>query len=384
MSELLAAIEAGQTVPSSWYTDPAVFKREQAAILRGGWHYVTDTGSLPDPGGQVRWEIGGVPIVLVRGLDGLIRGFVNICRHRAHPVVLEDQCRTSLQCHYHGWTYDLDGSLRNAPRSKEEPEFDPAPLGLEPIQVHVWGPMVWANVSLDAPVFDDYADGLKALLRSRGCRVEEHELAFGHDWIVDCNWKVLLDNTIECYHCPTSHPELSRALVMDPDKQELAIGGRYWIYHRIPFRDGVPDGITWQRDASGELTYFFNYIFPAAYVQYTGKGFDVGSVQAIAVDKVRWRHLAFLPKDTPPEVRAAGQRALEQTPTINQDVAICNRVQAAHESGFAPPGHLLPQSEHLLTHFYKLIVELVTGDSAGNEPDPNLNDVEQAAVAHGQ
>lgn len=362
-SELLDAIEAGQTVPSSWYTDPAVFEREQVAILRTSWHYVTDTGSLSRPGSQFRWDIGGVPVVLVRGLDGEIRGFVNICRHRAHPVVLEDRCRNTLQCHYHGWTYDLDGSLRNAPRSEEEPAFDAVHLGLLPIQVHVWGPMVWANVSLEAPAFDDYVDGMKPLLESRGCRVEEHERAFGHEWVVDCNWKVLLDNTIECYHCPTSHPELSRALVMDPRKQDLVIGGRHWIYHRIPFRDGVPDGLTLHRDASGELTYFFNYVFPAAYVQYTGVGFDVGSVQAIAVDKVRWRHLAFLPADTPPEARAACQRALENEPTIHQDVAICNRVQAAHETGYAPPGQLLPGSEHLLTHFYKLIVEFVTGDA---------------------
>src|SRR5262245_1947214 len=103
--------------------------------------------------------------------------------------------------------------------------------------------MIWANVSLEAPAFDDYADGMKALLRSHGCRVEDHELAFGHEWVVDCNWKVLLDNSIECYHCPTCHPELSRALVMDPDRQRLLIGGRNWIYHLIPFRDDVPDGI---------------------------------------------------------------------------------------------------------------------------------------------
>ena len=359
--ELLDAIDAGQTVPSSWYTDPAVFEREQAAIMRTGWHYVTDTGSLPELGSQFRWEIGGVPIVLVRGVDEAIRGFVNICRHRAHPVVLENQCRNTLQCHYHGWTYDLDGSLRNAPRSKEEPAFDPSSLGLVPIQVHVWGPMVWANISLDALGFDDYTDAMKSALYDRGLRVDEHELVFGHEWIVDCNWKVLLDNTIECYHCPTSHPELSRALVMDPDKQELAIGNRNWIYHVIPFRDGVPEGFTVQRDARGELTYFFNYVFPSAYVQYTGKGFDVGSVQAISVNKVRWRHLAFLPKDTPAEVRAAGQRYIENEPTINQDVVICNRVQAAHASGFAPPGRLLPGSEHLLTHYYRLIVQLVTG-----------------------
>ncbi|MGH9273718.1 MAG: aromatic ring-hydroxylating oxygenase subunit alpha, partial [Acidimicrobiales bacterium] len=314
---------------------------------------------------QVLWDIGGVPIVVVRGADGEVRGFVNICRHRAHPVVLEDQCRNTLQCHYHGWTYDLDGSLRNAPRSDEESDFDPRPLGLVPIQIHVWGPMVWANVSLDAPGFDDYADGLKALVQSRGCRVDGYELAFGHEWTLDCNWKVLLDNTIECYHCPTTHPELSRMLVMDSDKQELVIGGRTWIYHLIPYRDGVAETLRMFGEPDGERIYYFNYVFPSAYVQFTGRGFDVGSVQAVAVDRVRWRHLSFLPKDTPAEVREAGQRAIGQNSTINEDVVICNRVQAAHESGFAPPGHLLPQSEHLLTHFYKLIVERVTGASEG-------------------
>jgi hypothetical protein len=122
----------------------------------------------------------------------------------------------------------------------------------------------------------------------------------------------------------------------------------------------VPDGINWQRGADGDLTYFFNFVFPGTYVQYSGKGFDVGSMQALAVDKVRWRHLAFLPKGTPEEVREAGRQYLVHEPTINQDVVICNRVQAAHETGLAPAGQLLPRSEHLLTHFYKLIVELVS------------------------
>jgi len=223
--------------------------------------------------------------------------------------------------------------------------------------------MVWANVSLDAPSFGDYADGLEALVASRGCGVDGYELAFGHEWTLDCNWKVLLDNTIECYHCPTTHPELSRALVMDPDRQQLRIGGRNWIYHLIPYRDGVADFIASQGEPNGEPIYFFNYVFPASYVQFTGRGFDVGSVQAVAVDRVRWRHLSFLPPGTTAEARAAGGRALGQNSTINEDVAICNRVQAAHESGFAPPGNLLPKSEHLLTHFYRLIVELVTGEA---------------------
>ena len=100
-----------------------------------------------------------------------------------------------------------------------------------------------------------------------------------------------------------------------------------------------------------------------------GRGDSWDQGQAIAVDQVRWRHLVFLPKDTPAELRAIGQQILAGNSTINEDVAICSRVQAAHASGFAPPGNLLPRSEHLLTHFYKLIVELVAG-SQNNPTEP--------------
>ena len=346
-SEVRAAVAAGQTVPSSWYTDPAVFRKEQARILRTGWHYVTDTSRLRAVGDQVTWDIGGVPIVLVRDAGDDIRGFVNICRHRAHPVVLEDQCRNTLQCHYHGWTYALDGSLRNAPRSSEEPSFDPSPLGLQPIQVHVWGPMVWANVSTDAPAFDDDADGLDAHLRSTGCRVEEHELAFGHEWEIACNWKVFQDNTIECYHCPTTHPEFSRAIVQDPERQLLGIGGPNWIHHALPFRD---DASRW---------YHFCWLLPGTYLQHTGRGFDVGTVEIIDVDRLHLRHIGFAPATDTPEQIARAQALLDADPTLDQDTEICRLVQRSHDAGVAPPGRLLAGRELLLTHLYRRIVEMM-------------------------
>src|SRR5262245_26409591 len=175
MSPLLDSIDAGFTLPSEWFSDPAIFREEQRKILRRAWHFVTSTDRLAEVGDVFPWAIGGVPIVLVRTEDGSIRGYENICRHRAYTVVPEAGNRTTLQCHYHGWTYDLDGTLRSAPRANGPLGFDPAEVCLPRVQVHVWGPLVWVNPSLDAPSFDEWtagADGgpsLKERVQERGC-----------------------------------------------------------------------------------------------------------------------------------------------------------------------------------------------------------------------
>jgi choline monooxygenase len=354
MRDLLESIEAGFTLPSQWYSDPAIFREEQRKILRQSWHFVTHTGELAEVGDVVPWEIGGVPIVLVRAADGSIRGYENICRHRAYPIVTESGNRRTLQCHYHGWTYDLDGALKSAPKANGDIPFDIAEVCLPRIQVAVWGPMVWVNPCLDAPSFDEWTDGMNELLLSRGCDVTEAEPATEASWEIDANWKVFQDNTIECYHCPTTHPEFSRAIVQDPARQIMAVGGRYWIHHAIPFRDGIPEGPTYVPD-----TYFYNWVFPTTYLQHSGKGFDIGTIDVVGVDRLRFRHLWFAPTGTAPDVIALAQRHLDGDATIPQDVQICRLVQHSHDSGVAPAGRLLPGREALLTHFYKLIVEMM-------------------------
>ena len=239
--ELLESLEAGFALPSSWYTDRTLFDQERRRLLRRGWHYGAHTGELSEPGDQALCQVAGVPVVLVAGEDGEIRGFVNICRHRAHIVVNEPGNRRTLQCMYHGWTYNLDGCLRRAPRAETELEFDPAEFGLIPVQTAVWGPMVWVNVDRDAPGFFDWIGGLPELVATHGLDLEAQQYAFEGEWEIPTNWKVFLDNAIECYHCPTCHPGLADVLEMDPELHKLSVGGRYWISHEVPFRKSATD-----------------------------------------------------------------------------------------------------------------------------------------------
>src|SRR3954465_15281923 len=123
--DLAASLESGATLPALWYTDRAGLERELEHVFPQACQDAVAAAGLAAEGAFLTVRAGRVPIVVVRGRDGDLRGFVNVCRHRGSELVLEERgCRRTLQCHYHAWTYDLDGSLRAAPGSAEEPGFD--------------------------------------------------------------------------------------------------------------------------------------------------------------------------------------------------------------------------------------------------------------------
>ena len=123
---------------------------ERERLFARAWTYAGPAEWVSEPGSYFAAQIGHVPVAVVRGSDGVLRGFVNVCRHRGHLVVEGTGCRETLQCPYHAWTYDLDGSLRKAPRSEREPGFDPTGLSLAPVSVDTWGPFVFVNPDPDA------------------------------------------------------------------------------------------------------------------------------------------------------------------------------------------------------------------------------------------
>lgn len=359
--ELLESLAGGFALPSDWYTDEALFLKERDRVLRRGWHYAMHTDGLPTSGRAII-EVAGAPLVLVRDDDGILRGFVNICRHRAHPLVSDEGIHRELRCQHDAWEYDLEGRLRSTPDTSGQ-DLEQDQLHLVPVLTAVWGPTVWVNVDLSAPPFFDYVAGLPSLVASHGVDVDAHTLAFVDEWEIGANWKVFLDNAIECYHCPTCHPALSQVLEMDPALHELSIGGRYWISHKVPLRQsavGTDVAVPSARASADQLFYHFHWIFPTTYFQYAGAGFDIGTIGVSGVNSIRFRHLTFLPNDMTEDEIAERRRRLDADPTVSEDVAICERVQSAHEAGFAPPGRLLPRSEWLLQHFQRVIVESLT------------------------
>src|SRR5262245_17709351 len=116
----MATAAATQTLPYDWYVDPAAFRVERERIFAHAWQYVGHAGAVAEPGSLHAAQAGHIPVLLVRGRDEVLRGFVNVCRHRGFVLCESTDTRLSIQCPYHAWTYDLDGSLLNAPRAEHE------------------------------------------------------------------------------------------------------------------------------------------------------------------------------------------------------------------------------------------------------------------------
>jgi choline monooxygenase len=129
-SELSAALEAGATLPADWYSDPDVLALERERIFAATWQCVGHGADVAEPGTYLTGFAAHIPVVVVRGKDGELRGFVNVCRHRGHIVAQGAGRRATLQCPYHAWTYGLDGCLRGAPRTRDDASFDGGALGL--------------------------------------------------------------------------------------------------------------------------------------------------------------------------------------------------------------------------------------------------------------
>ncbi|HKC78182.1 MAG TPA: aromatic ring-hydroxylating dioxygenase subunit alpha, partial [Gaiellaceae bacterium] len=218
------------TLPYGWYTDPEILRRERERIFRPAWQYVGHTGQLAQPG-YFATQIGETPVVVTRDRDGVLRGFVNVCRHRGFVIADGEQRRETLQCPYHAWTYGLDGRLRAAPRSEEEADFPQDELGLLPVAVDTWGPFVFANAGPEPEPLTQALGSLPAQVAELGLDVDS--LVFRTRWEaeVEANWKIVCENFLECYHCQVAHPGFSEVIDVSPEAYVLSSDGRLTTQH---------------------------------------------------------------------------------------------------------------------------------------------------------
>ena len=340
-------IEAGRTLPSSWYTDEDIFEQEKRAIFRRAWEYVGHRGQVAEPGDYFTCQVGGIPIVVVCGKDETVRAFVNICRHRHHAVAVGAGRRSTLQCNYHAWTYKLDGSFSGAPRSKEEPGFDGSALCLQSVAVDFLGNMVFVNPSGDAPSLAEVLGPIPALGRGKGLPFDDAVFQGRRVVEFDANWKIAWDNNCECYHCPTVHNSWYKKARLDKD--------HVYSYPIGPFQfESVVDQDPVMLPDNG---YF---CWPA--ICFTSSA-AAGKVEALekmsgSADKSEhpgffaWRFIPISPKRSRIELDAYCVENLtdEQIDewfevilsVVEEDRDVCDRVQVAHESGVGELGTLIP------------------------------------------
>ena len=204
-------------------------------------------------------------MVLVRDKARNLRAFLNICRHRHHPVVQGAGNRPLFTCFYHSWSYALDGSLVRAPRSDEAPAFDPSRLGLKPVSVATWGDMVFVDLSGRSPPLEQALGAAREHAIERGLPIETAKFRGRRSMTVAANWKLVWDNNCECYHCPTVHARWYSQVRLDPE--------HYWDRRIGPYHYETESAIL--ADHPSQFAY---YVWPSFYFQSSDANYLKGSM----------------------------------------------------------------------------------------------------------
>jgi choline monooxygenase len=209
-----------ETLPFSWYSDEALPRREREQIFARSWQYAGRCVEVAEPGSFLATDAGGVPVLVTRDGAGQLRAFLNVCRHRGAVLTEGSGRRETVQCHYHAWTYGLDGALLAAPRSEREDAFATADLSLLPASVDTWGPFLFVNPDAEAAPLTEILGELPAIL-DRDLDVDALAFHSRVEFGANANWKVVAENFLECYHCPTAHPGFSAEVDVHPDRYRL-------------------------------------------------------------------------------------------------------------------------------------------------------------------
>ena len=330
-----------RTLPWSWYADPEIARRERELIFRRAWQYAGRGEELTAPGSYLATHVAGLPVVITRDRDDVLRAFANVCRHRGSLVARGAGERGTLQCPYHAWTYGLDGGLRAAPRSEADPAFDGAGLGLAPMAVGAWGPFLFVNPDADAAPLEDALGDLPDVVRAHGLDVGALRFHHRAAYEVRANWKIALENYLECYHCRLNHPGLVK--VIDDRRLTMEAAG----LRASQFNPAHPGF-----DVAGGLPRAqFHLLFPSLKVnaQPGPANLSIGPVWPVAPDRCRGYLDYFFAPDAPEQWIEEFLAFDDQVGA--EDAELVEGAQAGAGSGLVEEGRLLAHDEQLIARF---------------------------------
>lgn len=341
MDASLPPLETATALPARHYAGEAAFLRDQRAVFPRSWQLVAHAAQLAEAGDHVVDQVGRLPVILVRGADGLLRGFANVCRHRAGPLALcHGKGARALHCKYHGWSYSLEGQLRSAPEMQGAADFDVNDIRLPALRVAEWQGLVFVAASDEVPDFDEVYGGIAEriapidLAALRFARRDHYDLA--------CDWKVYVDNFLEGYHLPHVHPGLSKVLDYRAYDTEL----QPWkSLQHSPLRDAGG------ANAYGEGEAFYWFVYPNVMLNILPGRLQTNRVLALGPGRCRVEFDYYYAPGPAGEALAAADRDFSDEVQA-EDIAICEAVQRGLDSGSYEAGRLCPKRESALWHFH--------------------------------
>jgi choline monooxygenase len=359
LQDLLADFDAelpldqARTIPNSWYTAPELAVLEREAVFARSWQVVGRGEQVARPGAFLTANIGGEPLLVVRGEDGVLRAFFNVCRHKAGPLCTEE-CGsvTKLRCRYHGWTYDLAGQLRGTPEFEGVVGFAKEENGLVPVAVAEWGPFVW--IHLEKP-----REPLEAFLHPLPGWVAARQSFAGMAWYarksydLNCNWKVYVDNYLDGgYHVNTVHPGLAGVLDYR-DYRTVCAGATVLQSSPLKAAEGEAG-----RTRTGDLAAYW-WVYPNFMLNIYAGVMDTNLVLPLSVERCRVIFDFFFAAGTAEDFMRESVAVAEQVQA--EDVGVCEEVQRNLTSRSYTTGRFSVKRENGGYYFHQLLGRALQG-----------------------
>ncbi|MEJ7810114.1 MAG: SRPBCC family protein [Gemmatimonadaceae bacterium] len=350
-------IARAATIPARLYVDPVYLELERERIFARTWQLVGRAEQVRETGEFFTAEVAGEAIVVLR--DGAaLRGYHNVCLHRAGPVAQGCGKRQTLQCRYHGWTYSLRGELLRAPEMEGTERFAPEDMRLVPVQVATWGPLVFANLDLKAPPLADFLEDIPT--RAERFGAERMRWVMRKDYVLACNWKVYVDNYLEGYHVPVVHPGLHKEIDYDEYRVETH---RYYSLQHAPMRPARTGDATRAyvpREAGDQAQYY--WLFPNMMLNvYLGQ-MQTNAILPLGHDRTltvfEW-YAEHPPEDAARDPEWTKLLAFSDEIQV-EDIEICEVVHKNLRSRVYDRGRYSAKRENGVHHFHSLLHEFLT------------------------
>jgi phenylpropionate dioxygenase-like ring-hydroxylating dioxygenase large terminal subunit len=372
------------TLAGDFYTSETVFTAEQEQIFENMWFCAARSAELAAPGQFKKVQIGRESVLVVRGKDGVLRAFLNVCRHRGAALCTEaeGQVKRNLQCPYHAWTYALDGKLVAAPnlaslKDASGAGIDRYEYGLISVALTEWLGYAWVCLADEPPSFADEVVAEVTHRLGDPTAIDHYDienLSVGRRVVYDvaANWKLIVENFMECYHCATIHPELTEVL------PEFAKGlaAQYYVGHGAEFGADI-SGFTIDGSAGFETLpgvtedqdrrYYAITVKPTVFINLVPDHIIFHRMYPMAPDRTivecDWLYT--------PDVVEQGRdvsRSVELFHRVNeQDFEACERTQPAMSSRAYRNGGVLVPSEHHIAEFHEWVVSRLGESRGGHE-----------------
>lgn len=338
------------TLPAALYRDSVLYERERREIFAREWLLFGRSDQLSKPGDFLTGTIIGYPIIIVRQADGGLKGFHNVCRHRA-AMLTQDQAGSLqgdvIRCPYHSWTYGLDGCLlRAAGFGGGKDAVTTSEWSLFPISADEWRGLVFIRVATTGPSLIDWLGPIVPLAAHYPLESQKYFMEKNRDVAVD--WKAYGENYLECYHCPSMHPGLCESL--DISRYTIDPYPEHGLFHLYgPKRDGgMTDGL-----------YF--YRFPFLMLNFYEWGSSIATVEPLGAGHLR--HINwYLFSDISPEKAEENRRSAEwSAQIITEDLEIVTGVQRNLNTGVYNRGILSPRQERAVKAFQDMVRRALPG-----------------------